>query len=385
MGGCDANQTVNPNGGCTSFSQALSVYNFPNNSWALLDSLASANVNAPLRTRYGGAVLGTDLYYIAGRDNLDNVLNSIDVYSTSSNAWISPALITSQIGLTRSDGCAFVIGSSIFYTGGYSQDYSVVFQSTLVLDTTVALTNGRSYGQFAVGVVADKPYQAGDCGAVAIFGKGYVFGGFGPDFNTPQSHLERYDPATNTWTILSHYITARGDPAYSVIAGNLFIIGGEEKINKTAPNIPNSIYWSVATNNVEHYNILTDTWTTLGPTAVDRFRTSAAAWVRGTRIYNFGGQGTVVITNRSDLINGAYYPVLNSVYHLNVSQYLVNVSADDVGHGVYSGKISSTNVSSSSSTGTVGGPNSGIERMAGGNPGMVAVALSLLAMIVTMK
>lgn len=289
MGGCTGDQNNASN--CPNITNVLTCYDFVNNNWAALNPAPRA------RYRYMAAVVGNKIYYIGGR-TLDNdaVIAEVDVYDAVSGGW---STLPSQNGVTSiSDAAAFVIGTKIYVSGGYTQDYTCL-NSTIVLDTAA------SPQVFVAGSVAAKTMAAGDNGAVAIGGFGYVFGGFSSDFCTPLDTLERYDPTTNKWTTLPKMTKGRGDMAYAVIDDNIFIMGGESKAPGCVASVP--------VGDVNRYSVSKGAWFEVSSSlAINRFRFSGAAYQK--TIYDIGGQ-KAVDTN-------GIFGVLANVYALDVSSFV---------------------------------------------------------------
>ena len=312
-GGCVGNQTVN--GGCPLITNRLESYNTLTNQWA---ELTPSPTN---RTQYSAARVGSRIYYIGGRDLNSNVVSTVDVLDASTLTW---STLPPQAGVTdRSNAAAFVLGSTIYVSGGYDVDYNS-------LNSTITLNTATSPLLFSSSTVPAKPTSAGDCGGVAIDGYGYVFAGFssteadGNGFCHPLSTLERYSPTNNSWTQMAPILTARGDPAYAVVNGLLFLMGGEGKLNPTLYCYAGNDL-SVPINDVEYYSPTTNTWTYLDTLPVSRFRFSGGVGgPNNATIYNIGGQAGEVITNATanpddPNVDSGYWPVVNLVEGRDVS------------------------------------------------------------------
>lgn len=292
LGGCNGNQSVTSNT-CPSITDYFTTYSFSGDAWSQV-----AGGKAPReRYRYMAAAVGDSIYYVGGRYLNDTVILPVDVFNTKTQTW---STLPDQQGITAiSDGASFSIGTKLYITGGYTSDYTPL-QSTIVLDTSVTPL------QFVKGTVANRTVGSGDNGAVTIGGYGYVFGGFSTDFCKPLTSLEKYDPVSNTWTALASFPQGRGDMAYAVVKDHLFIMGGETKDATCALSVP------VA--DVQMYSPDKNTWKSVSPIAISRFRFSGGGWEAGTSIFDIGGQAT----NSKD----GYYVVLNDVYSLDVSSYI---------------------------------------------------------------
>jgi N-acetylneuraminic acid mutarotase len=91
-------------------------------------------------------------------------------------------------------------------------------------------------------------------GAVALDGKIYAIGGYTTCTDVPSDFVgtnERYDPATDAWTILEPMPTPRGRFAIVAYEGKIYCIGGYTQEDG---------YVGLGTNEV--YDIVTDSWST---------------------------------------------------------------------------------------------------------------------------
>ena len=233
--------------------------------------------------------------YVLGGTNLDYpepMIATVDMYDVATSTW-STLPPSSDLPFATSDPTSFVIGTKIYYTGGYNTtDYSASMRSW-VLDTQ-ALSSGWKE-------IASAPTERGDAIGVSIDGVGYVFGGFTHTngFASPVGTLESYSPEKEEWTSLKTMPTARGDKAGAVLHSRFHVIGGETK-NKDGKSVP--------IKDVEVYDPVEKTWQDEGVIPSERFRFMAAAV--DNIIYIFGGQKLLV--GKQDAAD-SYYPVSDEV------------------------------------------------------------------------
>jgi N-acetylneuraminic acid mutarotase len=303
MGGCIGNQSVDPiTGMCPAITNTFNRYDLNSNSWTVLPSPRHN------RTQYSGAIVGTKLYYIGGRDHNGDLLGEVDVFDIESQTW---STLPDQNGVTlRSNSAAFVYGTTIYVVGGYDENYDSL-KSVITLNTAVSNT-------FATGLIPDKPTDSGDCGSVTIGDYAYVFNGFSstiPDgFCHPRRTFERLDLVNRSWTTIGSTIYARGLPASAVINGKLYLFGGEGKQD----NCTNGNAKSYPVSFLEQYDPSTNRWSDGGAVGSNRFRFSGTSYGNLTLVFSFGGQG--VEDDGLDLSTDAdnFFPVLQSVHAVYV-------------------------------------------------------------------
>ena len=90
--------------------------------------------------------------------------------------------------------------------------------------------------------------------------------------------LDRYEPATDTWTSLADMPTGRGGLGVAVVGEAIYAIGGRTGGTPCSGG-------ALAT--VERYDIETDTWSTVA--SLPSIRSDLAAVAHGGKIYVFGG------------------------------------------------------------------------------------------------
>jgi N-acetylneuraminic acid mutarotase len=129
---------------------------------------------------------------------------------------------------------------------------------------------------------APMPTARAWAGAVVYKGKIYVVGGCsslsdGQQFRNAVRSLEVYDPANNTWKVLSPMRIPRVGPAVAAMNGKIYVFGGF-----------NEATWS-ANSTVEIYDISSDTW------ATGKDMPTPRSWARAValngKIYIIGGVG----------------------------------------------------------------------------------------------
>jgi hypothetical protein len=106
----------------------------------------------------------------------------------------------------------------------------------------------------------------------------YVIGG--ESAGVVQADLQRYDLVMNTWTTLAPMPTARAGAAAAAVDNNIFVIGGRLSAPGACGGGP-----YLAT--VEKYDVDTNTWSAVAP--LPSARSDLAAVAHGGKIFVFGG------------------------------------------------------------------------------------------------
>src|SRR5947208_3585100 len=206
-------------------------------------------------------------------------------HAQSAGSWVTKAPLPaalSEVAVAYAGGKLHVLGGSVLgFTGPYHQEYDPATdkwraRSPLprALDHIgAAVLNGKIYaigGFVGGGVHRDgqntafeydpaldtwrilSPLKAGrgSVGAVALDGKVHAIGGRAPDGTTVATH-EVYDPASNSWKELAPLPKARDHVAAAVIDGKIHIAGGRfgpptERTDLHDVYDPNSNTWTSA-------------------------------------------------------------------------------------------------------------------------------------------
>ena len=117
------------------------------------------------------------------------------------------------------------------------------------------------------------PFPGDHLGAVTDGTYAYAIGGRNLKSSDNNNHLQRFDPATNTWTQLTPLPVANSDMGAVYVDGQIVTFGGENAF---------SVF-----NTVRSYNVATKTWSTLPNMAQARHGMGAA--VVGNTIYAIDG------------------------------------------------------------------------------------------------
>ncbi len=189
--------------------------------------------------------------------------NKVEEYDPATDTWTEKAdMPTGRVFLATSlvDGKIYAIGGETFWRG---TQLATVEEYDPATDTWTQK--------------ADMPTARAALATSVVDGKIYAIGGHRGLPGQPGlqvSTVEKYDPATNTWTKKADIPTARTFLSTCVVNGKIYAIGG----------IPGDAWPAFST--VEEYDPVTDTWTKKADMPAPRsLKTSVVDGI----IYAFGG------------------------------------------------------------------------------------------------
>jgi N-acetylneuraminic acid mutarotase len=266
------------------------------------------------------ATIDGKMYVLGGYANgVFTPTNRVDVYDPAANSWTR--LENSNMPLATSHSGCTVLGRSIILAGGYpvgaggtGQTFSTTGVWSLNVDTGVwttlpslpaargggALVNfdgtlhffggadsarkdANTHWQLTPGAsswttLAPLPTNRNHMGAVALGGKIYAVGGQqNQDANEiPQSALEIYDPASNSWSAGKSLPFGRSHIAGATVLvnGRIVVLGGETTFNSTVKSV------SAYDPGVNDWLPMTDL-----PVSIN---SGVAAFINGELIYSTG-------------------------------------------------------------------------------------------------
>ncbi|XP_039288119.1 LOW QUALITY PROTEIN: kelch-like protein 5 [Nilaparvata lugens] len=245
VGGMDANKA-----GATSIEQ----YDCWSNRWSHVANLPGR------RLQFGVAVVEGKLFVVGGRDGL-KTLNSVECFDAQTHTWApSPPMATHRHGLGVG-----VLGGPLYAVGGHDgwsylstverwdpqvRQWSFVASMSTARSTVgVAVLNNRLYavggrdGSSCLRTVecydpftnkwtacASMSKRRGGVGVAVLNGYLYAVGGHDVPATNPHALrfccVERYDPKTNSWTLVANMSVGRDSVGVSLLGDHLFAVGG---------------------------------------------------------------------------------------------------------------------------------------------------------------
>jgi len=211
-----------------------------------------------LTARSAHAAVATDraIYVLAGTGPDGKPVTTVERFD--GRAWMNDTTLPGE-GLNAPAAAA--IGNSIYLIGGFGTTTNRPVAAVHRYDTLAKTWSDAS----------PLPAPRGGHAAAVLNGRIHVFGG-GNSVSTIDDHSV-YDPKTNTWSAAAPLPRKMGSPAAAVVNGKLYSIGG-----RSGP---------IDFGDVHIYDPSTDRWT---PGAAIPARGTAGAAVLAGSIYLFGGE-----------------------------------------------------------------------------------------------
>ncbi|MCL4123292.1 UNVERIFIED_CONTAM: hypothetical protein GTU68_003602 [Idotea baltica] len=244
VGGMDANKG----------STSLEKYSLRTNSWSTVAAMTGR------RLQFGVAVVDSKLFLVGGRDGL-KTLNTVECYDPKINSWSQlPTMSTHRHGLGVG-----VLSGPLYAVGGHD--------GWSYLNTVERWDPQTRQWSF----VAPMSTARSTVGVAVLNGRLYAVGG--RDGSSCLRTVECYDPHTNKWTLCAPMARRRGGVGVGVVNGFLYAVGGHDA---PASN-PSALRFEC----VERYDPATDTWTQVASLSVGC--DSAGVTVLGDRLFCVGG------------------------------------------------------------------------------------------------
>ncbi|XP_053869507.1 kelch-like protein 1 isoform X2 [Malaclemys terrapin pileata] len=232
----------------------IEKYDLRTNIWI------QAGVMNGRRLQFGVAVIDDKLFVIGGRDGL-KTLNTVECYNPKTKAWtVLPPMSTHRHGLGVT-----VLEGPIYAVGGHD--------GWSYLNTVERWDPQSQQWTF----VASMSIARSTVGVAALNGKLYSVGG--RDGSSCLSSMEYYDPHTNKWNMCAPMCKRRGGVGVATCDGFLYAVGGHDA--------PASNHCSRLLDYVERYDPKTDTWTMVAPLSMPR--DAVGVCLLGDKLYAVGG------------------------------------------------------------------------------------------------
>ncbi len=147
---------------------------------------------------------------------------TVEVMNTETREWFTASSL--PLTLTLTEATVTIVGDKIYLVGGY--DMSGMTTSVLTCSLTALLLSCQPQPQTPSlwHPVTDTPVYQSTC--VTLDGEVVAVGGCDSDWN-PTCAVYAYDPAKETWNVISHMNTPRRRCLAAVLPGDrLMVVGG---------------------------------------------------------------------------------------------------------------------------------------------------------------
>ena len=182
--------------------------------------------------RFGTAAVssGKSLVVAGGRGIDYNYLSTVEVVETETLQWSTASSLPFGVAFASAMICQDRV-----YLLGHNETLETSSVSVLASSMTDLLQSCRpqSLGARLKALtlrtvwhqVADLPVRSSSCATLG--GQLLAVGGSDDSFRNDSTAIHQYNPATNSWKVISHMPTARSSPLVAVLPGNtLMVVGG---------------------------------------------------------------------------------------------------------------------------------------------------------------
>jgi hypothetical protein len=186
----------------------VDIFDFTTNAWS------TAQLSVP-RSYIATAVLGSKIFFAGGYTS-GNPSSRVDIYDAATGLWS-----TKDLSVGRGDMVAAAAGNKILFAGGVSGFFQYSNQVDIYDGSTDAWTTSYLSNRTPTGTVGMAATAVGN--EIYIAGEGSDWDAW--DFGSISSTINIYDVTTNTWST-SDLALARGFMAAIVVGNKIYRAGG---------------------------------------------------------------------------------------------------------------------------------------------------------------
>jgi hypothetical protein len=250
------------------------------------DTIVGKAMNLPTGVQYSAAAVMSDTIFVFGGSNQSRGVTIVQKY-TPGTGWRTAG----NMPTPRKNHSATVLNNAIYLIGGTKENNS---EAVADIDRFDPATN--SFSKVGQLIIPRQMHQA-----VVLNNKIYIIGGFGADDESVAlNSVEIWDPLTGQSSILGPSLQqARANFSACAVNGSIYVFGG-------VPSLTENCIASV-----ERFNPAIDAWETRASMPMARFGFGAA--VLGNAVYIIGGVGNGIYTQTRTISPGfkvisRYYP-----------------------------------------------------------------------------
>lgn len=213
-----------------------------------------------------GAAIGDKMYVVGGK-NSNGHLTSLWIYNASTNSWSQGANLP---GVGVENAAVVAHNGQLYVFGGSTEPFSGAVSNAAVYNP----------GSNSWTSLPNMPTARGGATAQVINGVIYVAGGMNGS-GASLATVEAYTPASGTWQTVTPLQTRRDNPGSAVLNNELYVFGGRIR-NADGSTIDPTLV------SMEKYSPATGTWT--GQTPMPTGRRAMAVGTANGRIQVIGGE-----------------------------------------------------------------------------------------------
>ena len=165
---------------------------------------------------------GTSLIVAGGIGILSVMLTTVEVMNTATQQWFTAAALPDPI----CSSSATICGDQIYMLGGQNKNWKETNSVyTCLLSALLQSCSSPSDKSGVWSRVADCPAKSATC--VSLLGQMLMIGGRDYEKKLATTAIFMYKPATNSWVVISHMLSARSSSLAAVLPGNrLMVVAG---------------------------------------------------------------------------------------------------------------------------------------------------------------
>jgi hypothetical protein len=224
------------------YLSSVEKYSPSSDTWSTVAPMPDA------RKGHAAVAMGSCIYVLGGfLDGADNVVGyaaSVLRFDTTQGIWVSVAPMPEL----RLEFAASAVGTDIFVFGGWNNlggdQYCVLKYDTVANEWST---------------LAPMPHNCSDSSACVLDGLIYIVGAddIGSEVHNSNSEVLRFDPVLCAWSTLALTLRSKAEGSSFVVGGYLYAAGGELLLDEMAC--------------VERYDVATNTWTVVADMLEGRF------------------------------------------------------------------------------------------------------------------
>jgi N-acetylneuraminic acid mutarotase len=234
-------------------------YSLADNVWREVAPMSTARAGVGL-----GASVGNELYIIGGEEVEQEPLATVERYDSSQNIWSAAPSLPRPLCVH----CACTVGNAIYVLGGVEHDE---VGELITVNNVLKFDCGKQIWSEA----PPMPEERDDAGACVVDGDIYIFGGK-TDNDVRTSTTYRFSTETNEWATLAPLPEAKSRHSVCALDGLIYVMGGDDNDDDV-----DSI------SSVHRFDPVANLWSAVAPMCIAR--RALGSFVLGGSIYAVGG------------------------------------------------------------------------------------------------